>query len=86
MSLNPFSEIVLNTNYIVKILKNDGSTNVFLGSQVNYSKQFDVSVYMREGFQMVQTFLLTDTLRYTSEYLLTLGVRIFKPRLVFSQL
>jgi len=84
--LNPFSEIVLNTNYIVKILKNDGSTNVFLGSQVNYSKQFDVSVYMREGFQMVQTFLLTDTLRYTSEYLLTLGVRIFKPRLVFSQL
>jgi len=75
MSLNTFSEIILNTNYIVKILKNEGFTNVFLGSLVNYSKLFDVSVYMREVFQMVQTFLLIDTIHYISEYLLTLGVR-----------
>ena len=45
-----------------------------------------VSVYMRKMFQMIQKFLLIDTIHYISEYLLTLGIRLFKPRLVFSQL
>jgi len=83
MSLNTFSEIILNTNCIVQILKNKGFTNVFLGSQVNYSELFDESVYMREVFQM---FLLIDPIHYISEYLLTSGRRLFKPGLKFSHL
>jgi len=48
MSLNTFSEIIVSTNCIVQILKNKGLAKVFLGSHVNYSKLFDVSIYTRK--------------------------------------